>query len=32
VDFFMTGAWNPEVRVTRGGQSKVQKIRFDGKE
>lgn len=32
VNFFMVGAWILEVRVTRSGQSTVQKIRFDLKE
>ena len=32
INFFMVGAWNLEVRVTRGNQSRTQKIRFDLKE
>ena len=31
-NFFMVGAWNLEVRATRGSQSKAQKIRIDVKE
>ena len=31
-NFFMVGAWNLEVRVSRGNQSKARKIRIDVKE
>jgi hypothetical protein len=31
-NFFMVGAWNLDVRVKKGSQSKAQKTRFDVKE
>jgi hypothetical protein len=31
-NFFMVGAWNLEVRVKKGSQSKAQKTRIDVRE